>query len=141
MSFENNFSLSQRLKDFLKDRTINIFPVITDDAGLEEQPVQYTPEVWIVKTKPYPMTLNSQPNLDRKKWWWSLVRPLLIQTAALGPSENLRDRIRQPDFRGCRLIKVESGTISSIGYVTRGIMKSEIDTPRNGATDIESWGG
>ena len=61
--------------------------------------------------------LESQPDNAHCKWWWSNVKLLLVQTAALGPSEFLRSPEHQPDFRGCRHITVNDGVIEKVKYI------------------------
>src|SRR5690606_34513413 len=97
---------------------------ITDQAAGNEKPVKNSSGVWSLKTKPYPLTLASQQDNAHCKWWWSNVKPLLVQTAALGPSEFLRSPEHQPDFRGCRYVKVNDGVIEKIKYVKHDDIKN-----------------
>lgn len=115
---QTKFSIPfSKLDKFFEDHQIRIHIDVTDQAMENEKPVKNSSGVWSLKTKPYPMTLNSQQDNARSKWWWSNVRPLLLQTAALGPSEFLRSAEHQPDFRGCRHITVNDGVIEKIRYV------------------------
>ena len=107
-----------------KQRRIHV--EIANDASDTAQPEQRSSGIWWIKTKPYPYTLNAQPTVAHAKQWWLNLRPLLVQTSALGPSEWLRAPEHQPDFRGCRLITVQDGTITNIGYVTNEAIKKEI---------------
>lgn len=109
-----------------KSKQKRIHVEIAADANDHAQPEQRSSGVWWIKTKPYPYTLNAQQNVPQAKQWWMNLRPLLIQTSALGPSEWLRAPEHQPDFRGCRLIAVESGTITKINYVTNELIKKGI---------------
>ena len=53
-----------------------------------------------------------------------MMRPLLVQTAALGPSEFLRAPEHQPDFRGCRYISVAADVIEKVQYIKHEQIKS-----------------
>lgn len=121
------------LEKFVKDNTFRVHVKVTEEAQVDEAPVKGSSGVWSIKTKPYPMTLNSQKDIPTCKWWWQNVRPLLIQTAALGPSEFLRAPERQPDFRGCRLITVSADTIEKIHYLQHDVIKRGV---RNRFTDV-----
>jgi hypothetical protein len=114
------------LSNMLQTKQKRIHVEITDTAANNEQPAERASGVWWIKTKPYPYTLHAQPNIAHAKHWWLNVRPLLVQTSALGPSEWLRAPERQPDFRGCRLIAVQSDTITKITYVTNEAIKRDL---------------
>ncbi len=124
-TFQNTINKTV-LENFRNTRLRRIHVEVTDTARMNEVPVQGSSGVWSIKTKPYPQTLNGEQNRERKKWWWLNVRPLVIQTAALGPSEFLRAPERQPDFRGGRHISVEADIISKIQYVTLEKMNAYI---------------
>jgi Calcineurin-like phosphoesterase len=78
-------------------------------------------EKWI-EVPPYPTPLNKTSD---KMAWWTKHRPLVIQTAALGPIETFHNRLGNPDrrlsdysfFHGCRKIIVKNNSISSIEYI------------------------
>lgn len=114
------------LKNLVKGKQRKIHPEITNTAANNEQPVKRSSGEWWVKTKPYPYTLSAQKNTAQAKQWWLNLRPLLVQTAALGPSEWLRSPERHPDFRGCRLIEVQSDVILKISYITHDRIKEEL---------------
>ncbi len=115
---KTKFTMSPfKLKEFLEDNSMRVHVQVTDEAAGNEKPVKNSSGVWSIKTKPYPLTLNSQKDNAHCKWWWSNVKPLVVQTAALGPSEFLRSAEHQPDFRGCRHITVNDGVIEKIKYV------------------------
>ncbi|MBS1576326.1 MAG: metallophosphoesterase [Bacteroidetes bacterium] len=74
-----------------------------------------------ILTRPYNDPLNSSK--DRKEWW-NKHRPLITQTAALGPIESCqRDDVNKPDsfsetvFQGFRVIRVRKNVIDKIHYV------------------------
>lgn len=112
----HNLMLSE-VNEFFSEKSMLIHIQVTDQAAIGELPVQNQSGVWSLRTRPYPLTLNSQNDHAKRQWWWNSVRPLLIQTAALGPSEYLRAAEHQPDFRGCRLVSVSQGVIENIRYV------------------------
>jgi hypothetical protein len=114
------------VKDKAKSSLIRVHVSITDAAAVDEVPTQGSSGVWSIKTKPYPLTLNAQPDTAHCQWWWQNVRPLFIQTAALGPSEFLRAPEHQPDFRGCRLITVIADTIQKIQYLNHDALKAGV---------------
>ncbi|MBC6491537.1 metallophosphoesterase [Flavihumibacter stibioxidans] len=99
---------------------------LSENAAVNEQPELRSSNVWYIKAKPYPYTLHAQPNIAHAKQWWLNLRPLLVQTAALGPSEWLRSPERQPDFRGCRMMAVDGGAITKIHYVTHDAIQKEL---------------
>ena len=122
---ETKFTMSPfKLKEFFEENSQRIHIEITDQAAGNEKPVKNSSGVWSLKTKPYPLTLASQQDNAHCKWWWSNVKPLLVQTAALGPSEFLRSPEHQPDFRGCRYVKVNDGVIEKIKYVKHDDIKN-----------------
>lgn len=112
------------LDNLIRSNQMRVHVKVTEEARVDEKPEKGPSEVWSIKTKPYPLTLNAQKDNATCKWWWQNLRPLLIQTAALGPSEFLRAPERQPDFRVCRLITVAADTIEKIQYVTHDAMKA-----------------
>jgi hypothetical protein len=115
------------LKKLIKDKQIRIHVKVTEDAQVDEKPVKDSSGIWSIRTKPYPKTLDSQVNNAQCRSWWQNARPLLVQTAALGPSKYMRvPEESQPDFRGCRLITVASDTIEKIHYVTRDEIKKAL---------------
>lgn len=85
------------------------------------------PSVWgdylELQIPPYAHTLKNAPN---KVEWWKDHSPLVLQTAALGPTEaNQRLQVKKdedrhnpgPSFQGCRLIRVKDDTIADIRYI------------------------
>lgn len=114
---------SQRAK-FIEDNELRIHIQVTDQAAGNDKPEKNSSGVWSLKTKPYPSTLESQQDNAHCKWWWSNVKPLLVQTAALGPSDYLRSPEHQPDFRGCRHITVNDGVIEKIKHVKHEDMEN-----------------
>src|SRR5262249_6844991 len=77
-----------------------------------------------LQVPPYAKPLNSATD---KRAWWNTHRPLLLQTAPVGPMEaNQRHETIQgkkrtypgPSFSGCRLIAVKDNVIDTIRYVT-----------------------
>lgn len=72
--------------------------------------------------KPYSKPLN---NSNDKKSWWDSHRPLITQTAALGPLEGAqrddpdagKERIPEAIFQGFRVIKLKNNVIDKIHYV------------------------
>ena len=119
----------------IRSKQKRIHVEITSAAGNNEQPEQRGSGVWWIRTKPYPYTLNEQQTLARSQQWWLNLRPLLVQTAALGPSEWLRSPEKQPDFRGCRLIAVQNNIISQVRYVTNEGIKKELSNRRPAGTE------
>jgi hypothetical protein len=103
-----------------------IHVTIHKNAKDNPKPVKGSSGVWSIKTKPNSPTLNSQKDGVGKNLWWMGLRPFLLQTAAVGPSEWLRAPEKQPDFRGCRVITVKSDKIKSINYITNSNIKSEL---------------
>lgn len=74
-----------------------------------------------IMTRPYNDPLNSSKN---SKEWWSKHRPLITQTAALGPLEGCQrddidnaDRIQETVFQGFRVIRVRNNVIDKVHYV------------------------
>ena len=73
----------------------------------------------LVRVPPYADPLDSTP---RPATWWKRHRPLLLQTASVGPLDSWqrRDSKNQkpsPSFRGFREIKVERDVVVSVDYV------------------------
>ncbi|MCF2505312.1 metallophosphoesterase [Dyadobacter sp. CY107] len=108
------YNPAQMVKETL--RTVHV--EVTNEARVGEVPKKGPSDIWSIKTKPNKSTLNSLQTSLASVLFWEAYKPLLIQTAALGPSEYLRSPEKQPDFRGCRLISVKDDIISNIRYVT-----------------------
>ncbi len=74
-----------------------------------------------IDVAPWNDPLNSSPEPAR---WWQAMSPLIIQTAALGPTTNTRPDLKvnperpNPVFQGFRLLTISGSTISQIRYVT-----------------------
>jgi hypothetical protein len=75
-----------------------------------------------VEVPPFSDPLNSAPD---KAAWWAQRRPLIMETAALGPiGSGSNDRAEagkhkpKPIFQGFRIVSVTGKNISSIRYVT-----------------------
>jgi hypothetical protein len=65
---------------------------------------------------PYSTPLNSAAD---PRAWWEEHRPLVMQTASLGPMDtNQRADVPNASFQGFRVLSVEDNTISRISYVT-----------------------
>lgn len=103
---------------------------VKSSAPLPDQTTPRTitkPSLWgdyqVLQIPPYAHTLK---NATDKAGWWKEHSPLVIQTAALGPTEaNQRLQVKKdedrpnpgPSFQGCRLIRVKNDTISEIRYI------------------------
>lgn len=81
-----------------------------------------------LSTRPYADPLNSHKN---KEEWWNAHRPLITQTAALGPIEQgQRDdpqydgRIPETIFQGFRVIKIKGSHIDKMHYVRLAELRS-----------------
>ena len=72
-----------------------------------------------LRTPPYADPLNSS---DDPAAWWNAHRPLIMQTAALGPIDPVqrfdKPTVPEPTFQGFRLVQVRSNVIQKIRYVT-----------------------
>jgi hypothetical protein len=64
----------------------------------------------VVQIPPYP---NPLVDAVDKSAWWNEHRPLMVQTAALGPMEN-----NQVSFSGFRLVTVRSDVIQNIDFIS-----------------------
>jgi hypothetical protein len=70
---------------------------------------------------PYPNPLNSSSDPAR---WWRDHGPIIVQTAALGPTTNTREDLKlnperpNPVFQGFRYIAVAQNVITHVRYVT-----------------------
>lgn len=69
----------------------------------------------VLPIPPYPKPLNQS---DNPAAWWQDHRPLFIQGAPLGPMDN-KQRVEypEPNFQGCKLIKVSNNHINRIQQV------------------------
>jgi hypothetical protein len=71
-----------------------------------------------LKLAPYSRPLNAVRDFHEKKKWWQEHRPLIMQTAAVGPLENSQRSLRpDPTFNGFRVVLVRQNTVSRIHYV------------------------
>ncbi|HET6262409.1 MAG TPA: hypothetical protein VFG99_09255, partial [Chloroflexia bacterium] len=72
---------------------------------------------------PYATPLNSAAD---PRAWWEERRPLVMQTAALGPIDtNQRADMPNASFQGFRVLSVEGDTIVKISYVTLAELRRE----------------
>ncbi len=78
----------------------------------------------VLDVPPYATPLNSTPLSDVGNWW-EHHRPLLLQTASIGPTDFNQRKNREinptppnPTFQGFRLISVNNNKISRIRYAT-----------------------
>jgi hypothetical protein len=78
----------------------------------------------VLTVPPYASPLNSTPDPAA---WWQAHRPLLLQTAALGPidpRQRYADALADPTFQGFRLMVVRQNVIHHIHYVTIRAMRA-----------------
>jgi hypothetical protein len=72
---------------------------------------------------PYATPLNSAAD---PRAWWEQHRPLVMQTAALGPIDtNQRAEVPNASFQGFRVLSVQGNTISKISYVTLAELRQD----------------
>lgn len=91
-------------------------------------------EEWTMDVQPYGDPLNAARD---KAAWWAQRRPLLVETAALGPigsgsNDRHEPNKRKPNpiFQGFRVISVSGKNISTIRYVTlREVRASNFKLP------------
>ncbi|HEX9987447.1 MAG TPA: metallophosphoesterase [Chloroflexia bacterium] len=97
-----------------KGDQIHIFVEENARPGAAPTPVQ--PGHGRLAVPPYATPLNSAAD---PRAWWEERRPLVMQTAALGPVDtNQRADMPDASFQGFRVLSVEDNTISKISYVT-----------------------
>jgi len=66
----------------------------------------------------YPNPLNGIADPQKRKEWWNDHRPLIVQTAAVGPLENSQRSTKpEPTFNGFRVGLVLQNMVSRIHYV------------------------
>jgi hypothetical protein len=104
---------------------------VASDEALRsgEPPVEFAEELRIAVDK-YSQPLNDSS--DPRQWWIDH-RPVLIQTAALGPLDhNQRIQLPSPSarplptFQGCRIARVERNSISRIDYLTVSELRQRV---------------
>jgi hypothetical protein len=89
---------------------------VEENARPGVAPVLAQPGHGRLSVPPYPTPLNSAAD---PRAWWEERRPLVMQTAALGPMDtNQRADMPNASFQGFRVLSVEENTISKISYVT-----------------------
>ncbi len=103
---------------------------VEKDAAINARPTQVrdhtTGAFWteypLLKVPPYTNPLNSTSDA---KAWWNQRRPLIIETASLGPidhnqrkDKNLNPTLPSPVFQGFRMITVSNNVITKIHNVT-----------------------
>jgi hypothetical protein len=100
---------------------------IRDDRGT------IWPDLSTMNVPPYPTPLS--PSTDAKQWW-QFHSPLVVQTAAIGPtSSNTRAALStntsapNPVFTGFRLLQMESNVITNIQYVLAADLKNQYPLP------------
>lgn len=87
----------------------------------DHRPDAYWKESLVLEVPPYPKTLNSANNAPN---WWEQHRPLIVETASLGPTDNNQRKNLQinptapsPAFQGFRLISIDTNVIQKIRYI------------------------
>jgi hypothetical protein len=77
---------------------------------------RYEGEEWRLRVPPYAQPLSKATNIPA---WWSQHRPLILETAAVGPTEsnNRGKELPGPSFQGYRVIQVAGQHIVSIHHV------------------------
>jgi predicted MPP superfamily phosphohydrolase len=86
---------------------------VVDSAPANGEPTAMPHEAmykYVVQVPPYPKPLATTPDV---RGWWAEHRPLVLQSAALGPLEN-----SQVSFSGFRLLSVKSDMIDKIHFVS-----------------------
>lgn len=90
-------------------------------------------DVKFLEIPPYTQPLN---NASNKNDWWQHHRPLLIQSAPLGPTEHT-NRTRklpspsQPSNEGCKLLIIRNNKIDKILQISRReLLKSDFKIPK-----------
>ena len=80
------------------------------------QDSRYEGEEWRLQVPPYAQPLSKATDIPG---WWSRHRPLILETAAVGPTEsNTRGtELPGPSFQGYRVIQVAGRHIVSIHHV------------------------
>lgn len=119
----DDFETSQQIRVFV-DAPVEPSPVrVRDDAFGAAFRYPFTPEEeWRLGVPRNAQTLNEAVDVGT---WWDAHRPLLLQTAALGPIDQSQrlDRSKSqpprpnPTFRGFRFISVENNAMTKIRYV------------------------
>ena len=85
---------------------------VVDSAPVDSKPTRLPYDAkhkYVVQVPPYPRPLATAPDA---RGWWTEHRPLVLQTAALGPLENTRCR-----FSGFRVLSVKADVIDKIHFV------------------------
>jgi hypothetical protein len=98
-------------------------PVRTETDG--DEPFTPWQEQLVLEVPPYADALDAAAMTDGACDWWARHRPLLIQTASLGPidinqrrDEGVNPHYPGPSFQGFRVIRVGTAAIEKIHYVT-----------------------
>jgi predicted MPP superfamily phosphohydrolase len=100
----------------------------------DDRPDAFWRQWFELRVPPYAKPLNKSQNASQ---WWKDHRPLIVQTAALGPidrnqrrdPEKDRNTHPAPTFQGCRLIGVTNNAIASIRYVTMAELRARPSKP------------
>jgi hypothetical protein len=103
---------------------------VVEGTSLNEKPIQtrdqrseaFWTEWWSLKVPPYAMPLNST---SAHKAWWAQRRPLIMQTASLGPIDRNQRKDKElnktppvASFQGFRVISIADNVIAKCHYVT-----------------------
>lgn len=104
----------------IRERTHQVDVVVKDGAPPEGRmvppPSGSTSQLRQVEVPPYPRPLSAATDA---KAWWRQHRPLIVQTAGLGPIEaSQRSADKKPVFNGFRVMLVRDDVISEMHYVT-----------------------
>jgi len=82
-----------------------------------EMPIKAAAQKYVVKVPPYADPLDKAGN---KQAWWDKHRPLIVQTAALGPFDT-----PEADFCGFRLISVKNNLIDRIQFCSINVLHAK----------------
>ena len=107
--YPTRFPLERSNEDVESDVT---YVHVVDSAPADGKPTPLPYDAkhrYIVEVPPYPRPLATAPDA---RGWWTEHRPLVLQTAALGPLEN-----SQVTFSGFRVLSVKGDVIDKIHFI------------------------
>lgn len=100
---------------------------VKEDAPLDAVPTWVEAGNGRLEVPPYATPLRTA---DDPRSWWEEHRPVIMQTAALGPIDtNQRTAMPDATFQGFRLVSVRDNVISKISYVTLADLRRVISPP------------